>query len=129
MTDQSNAPVAPKPVVASLFVALDVPVAQAVDFNSAAVLTRPGLRDLVAERLRQIERHKFTLEHDMALHPGQIAALALDHMQASTDLIDGKQTVRAMTGTAREHLIKATAIAWALIDRLDHEVAGAEGDA
>lgn len=118
--------------VMTLVASLEAPVGEARTLAGAAMLTAPGLRDVIAERLAQIEKHGFTLEHDLGHHPGDIAAGAGSYLSTAIGQLYGKafdpkeidpewpwEREAWRPGDARANLIKAVAIALAVIDRID----------
>lgn len=102
-------------------------------FAAAAVLAAPALRDIAAERIAQIEKHGFTLEHDLGHHPGNLALASASYLNAAIDQLHRRGEPVVMPdpatwpwddswwkpGDARANLIKAIAIAWATVDRID----------
>lgn len=111
-----------------------------VDGEVAAILEGPALNAIIAERVEQIIVHGFTPEHDLGHHPGELALAAASYLNFAVDQLhghgdDGKRPDPATwpwqreawrPGDARANLVKAVAIAWAAIDRLDGEPA--QGD-
>lgn len=96
------------------------------------VMQGAGMRDFLAERIEQIDQHGFTPDHDLGHHPGELALAAASYLNSAIDQLFHKprEPVRQPAtwpwegeawrpGDARRNLVKAIAIAWATIDRLD----------
>lgn len=110
-----------------------------VPYSSTAIalLSGPGLSSIIGERIEQVDVHGFTPEHDLGHHPGELALAAASYLNFAVDQLhghgdDGKRPDPATwpwqreawrPGDARANLVKAVAIAWAAIDRLDGEPA------
>jgi len=100
--------------------------------GGAAVLDGQALRDLLAERLNQVEQHGFTLEHDLGHSPEALARAAESYaLTAQRQLMGAADAMQQPSiwpfereswnpRDARTNAIKAAAIMWALADRLDH---------
>lgn len=100
--------------------------------GSTDVLHRAALRDIVAERVAQIDEHGFTIEHDLGHRASELVAAAASYLDTACDQLEGRDwpsTEHPDTwpwereawkpGDARTNLVKAIAIAWAAIDRID----------
>lgn len=120
------------PVLMTLTASLEAPIAEARSFAGAEILHAPALRDIIAERIEQVERHGFTLEHDLGHHPGEIAAAAASYLNTAIDQLHGKhhdpkepadqwpwEREAWRPGDPRANIVKAIAIAWAVVDRID----------
>jgi hypothetical protein len=97
-----------------------------------AVLEAPAMRDMITERVRQIDVDRFTPDHDMGHTAGELALAAASYINTGIDQLHGRdwppsqhpdtwpwQREAWRPGDARANLIKGIAIAWAAIDRLD----------
>lgn len=109
--------------------------AQRVDahsFTSASILTGIALRDVIAERIQQVEVHGYDLNHDLNHDPATIAAGAASYLDTAIDVLQGRShpndqppetwpwEPRAWKpGERRAMLVKAAAMIWAVIDRID----------
>jgi len=123
---------------ARLNVSLDAPIGATLTFDGARILTGAALRGIIAERMKQVDRHGRTLDHDLATHwRHDLPLAAASYLNAAVDQLTGKDDIAAadqMTWPwapewwrpedARANLIKAAALVWAAIDRLDGEAAG-----
>ena len=91
-----------------------------------------GFRDIVDERVEQIDQHGFTLEHDLLHHPEELGRAAEAYLRTAFDQLGGRTILPRLSpatwpwereawrpGDARANLVKLAAILWALIDRLD----------
>ena len=102
--------------------------------DAIRVLSGPGLRDVLAERVAQIDEHGFTPAHDLGHNPHELALAAAAYLAVAVDQLATPPIVRPdddnlhiwpwepgawRPGDVRANLIKAVAIAWAVIDRLD----------
>lgn len=95
-----------------------------------AVLEGPALRAIVRERLDQVEKHGFTLDHDLGHSPQALGLAALTYLDVAIDQLNGIG-IRASAAAKwpfadgfnpvadiRGNIAKATAIAWAMLDRV-----------
>ncbi|MGF7151296.1 hypothetical protein FHS96_004959 [Sphingomonas zeicaulis] len=114
------------------------PVAVYSNNDVARVIEGRGLSTIVAERIAQINDRGFDLAHDQLRHPidlvrymrtfldlaetalaaelGAVDRLTADPAPLYTDLLDEQDP--------RTCIVKAAALAWALLDRLDFAPAG-----
>jgi hypothetical protein len=99
------------------------------------VLMRPALRMILEERIvEQVEKHGFTIAHDLGHKPEDLGLAALAYLQTAISQLRGNEP-RDGTGTrapaawpfepmsfhpgdVHANVTKAAAIAWALLDRL-----------
>ncbi|HEX5213289.1 MAG TPA: hypothetical protein VFW22_16310 [Pseudolabrys sp.] len=102
--------------------------------DARAVLNAPGICTIVRERMEQIDKHGFTLEHDLGHKPEDLGLAALAYLQIAISQLRGNeprdgQGARAPgawpweplsfhPGDVHANVAKAAAIAWALLDRL-----------
>lgn len=107
-----------------------------------AVLRAPALRTIIVERVEQIERHGFTIEHDLGRNPVDLGLAALSYLQTALSQLrgiesrDGGGTLAPSAwpfedrwwhpGDVHENTAKSAAILWALLDRLQDMPRGDE---
>ena len=103
-----------------------------------SVLHGDALRDIVAERIAQVEQHGFTLEHDLGHLPEHLALAGASYVNTAIDELHGKRSAADEVpdtwpfddgwnpSDTRHNLVKGIAILWAAVDRLDatHRDAG-----
>lgn len=112
-----------------------------MSFDSDQALQAAGLRDVIAERIDQIDRHGFTLAHDRGHHPGNLALGAASYLNTAIDQLHGKhcdpkapadtwpwEREAWRPGDARANIVKALAIGLAVLDRIDHAARDAGDD-
>lgn len=99
--------------------------------SSGIVLTRGGL-DVIRERQRQVEKEGFTVMHDLEHQPGELAAAAVCYAGVSAMLLQGIEPCKDTPGSwpwetkwwkpgdTRQNLVKAAALLFAEIDRVDN---------
>lgn len=123
----------------TLNTSIDAPIGQAVTHHGASVLIGEGLRAIVAERMEQVQKHGYTIERDQAYTPDVLVLAAVSYLNAAVDQltstrIDGPHLTQPdpltwpdswpsaawRPSTTRDNLVKAAALIWAEIDRLDH---------
>ncbi len=122
-----------EPVIATFTTAVEGQRVDAHSLASATILTGRALRDIVAERIEQVERHGYDLQHDMAHDPATIAAGAASYLDTAIDALEGRhhpadeppltwpwEPDAWKAGERRAMLVKAAALAWAAIDRIDN---------
>lgn len=107
--------------------------------DSLPVLTGPGLADVIAERIKQVDGYGRTLAHDQGNDPLDLALAAISYANTATDQLAGIAVSRdhpeptypwaietwRPEDTARANLVKAAALLWAMIDYIDHRAPGA----
>ena len=116
------------PAIATLSVSLDAPIATSHGFDSARALTGQGLRDVLAERISQIDDHGFDLDHDLQHAPDVLVAAAASYANTGHDQLIGRDHPRDEVdpgwpweaeawrpGTARDNLVNAAAILLAAV--------------
>ncbi len=116
-------------------------ILQLGDFHADAfdAVVGAGMKDVIARRVAQIEKHGFTAQHDMGHHPGTLAVAAASYLNTAIDQLhcieyDPQQPDPSWPwereawrpGTARDNLVTALAIGLATLDRLDHGLREAE---
>lgn len=100
---------------------------------SANILTGAALRDIIAERIEQVEHHGYDLAHDMQHDPATIAAGGASYLDTAIDALEGRNHAHDQPpetwpweprawrpGERRAMLVKAAAMVWAAIDRIDN---------
>lgn len=110
-----------------------------ISLESARVLTGAALQSLLAERIKQVEAHGRTIAGDqvtndraaLVLAGASYANAAVDQLTATTAARGDVSKPDPMTWPwdarhwrpedPRTNLVKAAALIWAAIDRLDHE--------
>lgn len=107
-----------------------------------------AVRDVIAERGAQVDKHRYTLEHDQGHDPAELALAAAAYLNTAIDQMHGKEHPASEVpeewpfdngwkpGDVRRNLVKALALGLATLDRLDnaprdsgeaaHEVAALE---
>jgi hypothetical protein len=100
--------------------------------TGAKVLDGQALRDLLSERLNQVEQHGFTLDHDRGHSPEVLARAAESYaLTAQRQLMGAPDALQQPSiwpfenewwnpRDARTNALKAAAILWALADRIDY---------
>lgn len=120
--------------VATLNMSSRAPIGEAMTFPGAMVLTGVALRSIISERVKQVDRHGRTIERDLETNaPHDLPLAAASYLNAAIDQLTGEINVsEADPATwpwdpehwkpedARTNLVKAAALIWAAIDRLDH---------
>lgn len=120
--------------VATLNMSSREPVGEAMTFASAMVLTGSALREIIAERVKQVDRHDRTLERDLETNaPWDLPLAGASYLNAAIDQLTAEKNVRTADPSTwpwdpahwkpedpRANLVKAAALIWAAIDRLDH---------
>lgn len=110
----------------------------AVTTASAQVLTGKALRDIVAERVAQVEVHGFDLDHDLHHTAAVLATAGTGYATTAIDALDGRhhpadqpprewpfEDAAWKAGEPRAMLVKAGALIWAALDRIDRAIADA----
>ncbi|MET4895768.1 hypothetical protein RN629_01180 [Sphingomonadaceae bacterium jetA1] len=134
-------------MVASLHTSLDAPVGQAASIAAAQVLTGEALRAIVAERMKQVDRHGRTIERDLQFNQVMdmpaaagnylnafIVQMCTPPAQATRELAKPDPDSWPWDDqfwkpeNPRANLVKAAALIWAAIDWLDHAPATTEAD-
>lgn len=108
--------------------------------DATTALGSEGLRDVLAKRLSQVERHGFDLAHDREHDAGELALGAASYLNTAIDQLHGTEhpadepadtwpweASAWKPGTARANLVKALALGLATVDRIDAET-GAAGE-
>lgn len=106
------------------------------------VISGAGMRDVLVERIEQIDKHGFGPAHDAGHHPGDLALGAASYLNTAVEQLYNRefgpepdpatwpwQREAWRPGTVRENLVKAVALAWATIDRIDAEAAAMRPEA
>lgn len=121
--------------IATLNGSIDMPVGTATSTASAQVLLGEGLRAIIAERMKQVDRFGFTLERDQvtannsdfALAGVSYANAALDQLtRADPDVLPPDwntwpwDAIHWNPKDPRANLVRAAALLWAAIDWLDN---------
>lgn len=102
--------------------------AQAADWYQ--VLEGEALRSIITERLEQVTKHGYTLEHDQAHQLQDLIAGAQAYALAASLLLDNMPIDAGAAifpwpdmfrpTDVRGNLVKAVAMLWAAVDRIDH---------
>lgn len=105
---------------------------------SAQVLTGKALRDIVAERVAQVEVHGFDLDHDLHHTAATLATAGTGYAATAIDALEGRHHPADQpppewpfvdeawkAGEPRAMLVKAGALIWAAIDRIDRTIVDA----
>jgi hypothetical protein len=118
--------------LASIHASTYAPVGEAMTHDGASVLIGDGLRAIIAERMEQVQKHGFTLARDQNYQPSALvfagiayAGRAAEQMRNNDLWHDAPPSwpwdaAHWRPGDARANLVKAAALIWAEIDRLDH---------
>jgi hypothetical protein len=124
--------------MATLNTSIDAPIGEAMTQDAAYILTGEALRAVIAERMEQVEIHGHTLARDAQYQPFDLALAAKAYADAAIDQLTGLTAAAGYDlpqadpdiwpwhpagwkpGTPRANLVKAAALIWAAIDRLDH---------
>ena len=117
---------------ASLHLVDHSPIATARHEESKTVLQSAALRDVIRERIEQVEKHGHTLDQDMMQDAAEIALGAKSYLDTGIDLELGRthppgeipeswpfRDELFKPTTARACYIKAIAMLWAEVDRID----------
>lgn len=101
--------------------------------DAVMAVTGATLRDVMAERVRQIGVEGFTFAHDAGHHPGELGLAAKCYLDTAIDQLFGRthpagevpiewpwQDAYWKPGDARANLVKAGALLLACGDRIDH---------
>lgn len=120
--------------VATLNMSSRESVGEPITFASTMVLTGDALRDIISERIRQVDRHGRTLERDLETNaPWDLPLAGASYLNAAIDQLTAEKNVRMADPSTwpwdpshwkpedpRANLVKAAALIWAAIDRIDH---------
>ena len=103
-----------------------------ISMTAACALIGPAFKDIIAERVEQIDVHGFTPEHDAGHQPQMLAWAAFGYLNEAIEqlrhpLPNGGRPPLSWPweaeswkpGDTRASLVKAAAIIWATIDRID----------
>lgn len=92
----------------------------------------PSVRAVLDERAAQIDKHRYTLEHDQAHQPEELASAAAAYLNTAIDQLGGKEHPVSEVpeewpfdagwkpGTPARNLVKALALGLAALDRMDN---------
>lgn len=124
------------------------PVDRTVSRDGVAVLTGPDLAAVIAERMRQVDQHGYTIERDQrTAEPLDLVSAGVAYANVALDQIAGIRRAADATrpdpnwpwspgawspdDTPRANLAKAAALIWAAIDYIDNRraAAGVQGQA
>lgn len=113
------------------------PIARARSEPVLDVLTGPGLRAIIAERTEQIDKHGYLPDADWHYEEAELAQAAKSYLDTYIDLALRPDVPRTAADVpeswpfdnlfwreptpdqARKALVKAIALAWAELDRID----------
>lgn len=105
---------------------------QIPSLDAVYAMAGPAIRDVIAERAAQVDKHGYTLEHDLDHHPVDLALSAAAYLNTAVDQLHGKEHPASAVpeewpfcggwkpGDARRNLVKALALGLATLDRLDN---------
>ena len=111
--------------------AQETPAAQFITRAGADVLIGDAFRAIVAERMEQVQKHGFTIERDQNYEPSALAHAGIAYAGRAAEQLRGNDfwhgappswpwdAAHWRPGDARANLVKAAALLWAEIDRLD----------
>lgn len=125
---------------AALHLVTTPPIARARSAAATEILRSPALAAFIRERLEQIEKHGFTPDHDQQHGAGELALGAVAYVRAGLADYLGDIADPAISEAFslwpwpdlfrptdyRGNLVKAIAMLWAEIDRIDIAEAQAE---
>jgi len=104
------------------------PVAQTITLEGTRVLCGEAFRQIVAERLDQVERRGFSIDHDMHRPAQVLIDNAIGRLQRARDQLN-HTAATTMGDHAGVNLRIGAALAWAALDRVHAAiVASAERD-
>lgn len=103
---------------AALYVSRAPAIASAFNPDATAILTGAALRDVIAERIAQIDRRGFSLQADASRGPAFLAGLSRQYLQIAIDRLSAAPELRH-PAAARKRMVEAAALALAAIDALD----------
>lgn len=93
------------------------PVAQTITLAGTKVLCGEAFRQIVAERLDQVERRGFTLDHDMDRAAQVLIDNAIGRLQRARDQLNHTAAI-TQGDHAAVNLRIGAALAWAALDRV-----------
>lgn len=127
----------------TLNTSIDAPIGQAVTHHGASVLIGEGLRAIVAERMEQVQKHGYTIARDQVYTPDVLPLAAASYLNAAIEQLTSTRAggpdltlpdpltwpnswpdAAWKPGHTVANLVKAAALVWAAIDRLEHAPAG-----
>lgn len=117
-----------------LVLAVAQPIAAAVSADTSAILQGEALRRIVRERMEQVTKHGFGLEHDRSHEPHELLQAANAYVAAAIDMLEaGHPPERAAANNDGawpwerelfrprapiEAVTIAAALTWAALDRM-----------
>lgn len=123
--------------LASIHASTLAPVDETITHAGASVLIGEAFRAIVAERMQQVQKHGRTIGNDMTYTPDVLPLAAASYLNAAIDQLTSTRATGPdlaapdtltwpfsdeawRPGTVRANLVKANALIWAAIDRIDH---------